>query len=334
MTNKLYNKLINLLKKNSFFLLTILVILLTFIEFPYYINAPGGIVNLDKRIIIENEYKSKGSINMAYVSEYKANIFTLAYAYLNPNYDIIKKEDYLATNDTYENMNYRESLELEESFDNATILGYLKANEKIDIISNKMYVTYIYSEASTDLEVKDQIIKINDIEVNTKLDISNILNSLAENIKIDIEVLNNDKIYHRYAYIKNINNIKVIGIYITEDKEYEVDKKINIKFKRNESGPSGGLMLSLEIYNELISVDITKGYKIAGTGTIDIDGKVGSIGGVKYKLNGAARKHVNIFFVPTDNYEEALKEKEKNNYKMDIIAVNNFDEAINYLNNL
>lgn len=32
--------------------------------------------------------------------------------------------------------------------------------------------------------------------------------------------------------------------------------------------------MSLEIYNQLTKSDETKGYDIAGTGTIDVDGKV------------------------------------------------------------
>ena len=133
MTNKLYMKIGKILKENKFILSIILIMLLNFIEFPYYINAPGGIVNLDKKIVIDNEYKSKGTLNMAYVTEYRANIFTLLYAYLNPNFDIYKAEDYLAPSDTYETMSYRDSLELENALDNAIILGYTKAGEKVDV---------------------------------------------------------------------------------------------------------------------------------------------------------------------------------------------------------
>ena len=86
---------------------------------------------MDKKVSIENEYKSEGSFNVVFVSEYKANAIMLLYSYLNPNFDIYKKEEYLATNETYEIMNYRNVLEMEEANDNATAsLNNLIDNDK------------------------------------------------------------------------------------------------------------------------------------------------------------------------------------------------------------
>ena len=77
------------------------------------------------------------------------------------------------------------------------------------------------------------------------------------------------------------------------------------------------------------------GKTIVGTGTIDINGNVGPIGGVKYKLKGAVKNKAEIFIVPNgENYEEAIKLKKENNYKIDIIGVNTIDDALNYLMDL
>lgn len=330
MTNKLYRKI----KQNISLILMVTMIVLVFIEFPYYINAPGGIINLDKKIIIEDEYKSKGSFNLAYVSEYKANIYTLLYAYLNPNFDVIKKSEYLAINDTYESMSYREDLELDESVDTSIIYAYNYADMDVEILKTDIYVTYIYSDADTDIKIGDKVISINDNIVTSRASLKSIIEGYNVGDKLNIKVINNNKEYERYAYVIDVEGYKLIGIYTTLDMEYKVPKDIKVKFKKNESGPSGGLMLTLEIYNSLISEDITKGKKIVGTGTINIDGTVGSISGVEYKLKGAAKKHADIFFVPVDNYEEAINLKNKKGYKIDIVAVSNFDDAIEYLNNL
>ena len=93
-------------------------------------------------------------------------------------------------------------------------------------------------------------------------------------------------------------------------------------------------MLALSIYNAITSEDITHGFKVAGTGTIDIEGNVGEIGGIKYKIMGAVRNKMDLVFVPTTNYDEAIKVKKEHNYDIDIIKVNTFEEALNYLNNL
>ena len=115
---------------------------------------------------------------------------------------------------------------------------------------------------------------------------------------------------------------------------YEVDPEVNITSKASEAGSSGGLMMSLTIYNQLVEEDITKGKKIVGTGTIDIDGNVGEIGGVKYKLIGAVKNDADIFMCPIENYEEAKKVAEEKDYDITIIAVHTFQEAIEKLEEL
>ena len=51
----------------------------------------------------------------------------------------------------------------------------------------------------------------------------------------------------------------------------------------NVGGPSAGLMMALNVYNNLIPEDITNSMIVAGTGTIEIDGSVGPVGGIKQK---------------------------------------------------
>ena len=128
-----------------------------------------------------------------------------------------------------------------------------------------------------------------------------------------------------------MNNQKMAGIYLVKLYEYEVNRKVKIDFSSREGGSSGGLMLSLAIYNRLISEDITKGRKIVGTGTIDANGKVGAIGGVKYKIIGANSGKVDIFFVPEENFDEAIKFKEEKGYDLNIVKVKTLDDAIEYL---
>ena len=106
---------------------------------------------------------------------------------------------------------------------------------------------------------------------------------------------------------------------------------IKIKSKESESGPSGGLITALAIYDAITKEDITKGKKIVGTGTISQDGKVGEIGSVSYKIASAAKAKADIFLCPKENYKEAKKYAKKHNLKIKIKVVSTFEDAINYL---
>ena len=127
---------------------------------------------------------------------------------------------------------------------------------------------------------------------------------------------------------------KKIGILISNVKEYDTYPNVDIKVSNNESGSSGGLITALAIYDALVKEDITRGLKIVGTGTIDLDGNIGSIGGVEYKLKSAVKKHADLFIVPNDsNYDEAIKIKKEKKYDIDIIGVSTFEEVLDYLIN-
>ena len=71
-------------------------------------------------------------------------------------------------------------------------------------------------------------------------------------------------------------------------------------------GPSAGLMFTLGIIDKLTDGDLAGGRFIAGTGTIDPDGKVGPIGSVLLKLITAREAGATVFLVPADNCAEAV----------------------------
>ena len=95
---KTYSKRTENIKNIIIFISVILVMyFIFFFKLPYYVDAPGGLTNLSDRFTIEGATSSKGTYNLTYVSEYDGTIATLIYAYLNPNFDILKEKD--ITND-------------------------------------------------------------------------------------------------------------------------------------------------------------------------------------------------------------------------------------------
>lgn len=320
------------LKENYKFILSIILILVVFsIRFPYYIDAPGGITDMSEKIEIEG-FKSEGSFNLAYVKEYRATIPTLIFSLFNKDFKVIKQDDVMLDTEDYESYEMRDKVLMDESISNATYVAYKKANKYIKELSNKIVIIYITESSNSDLKVGDEIISINNEYVYNKDDVTNIVNKLSVGSKVDIKVKNNNKEYTRYAYIIEEDNNKIIGILISNLKEYETNPKVNVIVDKNESGSSGGLITALSIYDSLVKEDITHGLRIVGTGTIDLDGNIGSIGGVEYKLKSAIKNKADLFIVPLDeNYEEALKLKKENNYDIEILGVSTFDEVIDYL---
>ena len=71
-------------------------------------------------------------------------------------------------------------------------------------------------------------------------------------------------------------------------------------------GPSAGTMFALGIIDKMTPEDEANGKDIAGTGTIDVTGEVGPIGGIRQKLAGATRDGATWFLAPAANCDEVV----------------------------
>ena len=95
----------------------------------------------------------------------------------------------------------------------------------------------------------------------------------------------------------------LLGVMILEQPSAPFDVDIKVE---DVGGPSAGLMLTLGILDLVGEEDLTEGAVVAGTGTIDADGKVGPIGGIALKMAAAADVDADLFLVPAGNCAEAL----------------------------
>ena len=318
--------------KENYKSLIILVIfaLICYTPLPYYIDSPGGLTDLTNRIEIKDK-KINGSYNLTYVSEYRATLPILLYSYLKGDCEILKKEDVMGSDETDQDYLKRDYLSYKSSLNNAVIAAYKLADKEVDISNNKLYVGYIFDDANTNLKIGDEIVSINDIDVSTRADVNNLLNKYNDSDKISIKVINNKKEYKRYAVLTNQDGNNYIGFMPIEIYDYKVSPNVVIKEEKREYGGSGGLMLSLMIYDMLSSKDLAAGKKVAGTGTIDINGNVGAIGGIEFKVKAASKAKADIFFVPKDNYKDAIKYKKDNKLDLKIVSVDSLKDATSYL---
>lgn len=93
-------------------------------------------------------------------------------------------------------------------------------------------------------------------------------------------------------------------------------------------GPSAGLMFGLGIVDKLSRTDLTGGDFVAGTGTIDDQGKVGEIGGIQMKTVAARAKGAEFFLTPEGNCPSAAKDKPDG---LTLVKVGTMDQAMDAL---
>lgn len=336
MIKKFFNDIVEFIKEEYKFIIFLLLSVILFL-FPvnYYIIVGGDISNIDDRVIISDSYNSKGSFNISYVSELKGRLGPYLLSYIIPGWESESANDYkYVDEETIQDIEFRNRLDLVSTNGNAIKWAYKLANKEYRVIDTKVYVISVSDEYESNLKIGDRIVKFDDNEMKDVDSARKYLVKISKD-KIKVTVIRKNKEIDIDTNVYTKDGKKIIGVYLQEVSEYETDPKVEVKFKSKESGPSAGLITTLSIYDKLTKGDLTKGLKIAGTGTIEVDGAIGEIGGVKYKLAGAVKNKADVFLVPNgDNYEECVKLKKNNKYKIKIIGVSTIEEAIEKLNNL
>lgn len=318
----------------------ILILLFTYIicMFPvnYYIIVGGGTSDIDSRIKVEDGYKSRGSFNISYVTELQGRLAPYLLSFVIPDWKSVPVSDYkYDDNESIEDISFRNDLDLKMANANAIRWAFKLADKEINVVDTKVYVIALINSDDNNFKIGDQILDINGKSFDNLNDYRSYIQTFKESDILDVKVIRNKMEQTIKARLHWDDGSLVMGVGLAIVRDYETDPVVQVKFEEDETGPSGGLITTLAIYNKLVEEDITKSLKIAGTGTIEEDGTIGEIGGVKYKLLGAAKDGADVFLVPSgDNYSECVELKKKKNLKIRIIGVSNIEEARELLEDL
>lgn len=317
----------------------IIFIVINFIPTSYYVMSPGIAQNLSQIITVENGYKDKikGSFMLTAVGSQKATIWDYIYInllnpdgyelellseqlpegidmekYLGMMSDLMKESQLTAEAVALKKVGY----DVQVDGDGVEIVEIVKESKAYDVLQNGDVIVAVDGQETKIASEAVDYIKKREIGDQVSLTV------IRENVKLVFDI--------KTIELPESPNKPSVGIFITT-KNLSYDFPIEVKYDTGEIvGPSAGGMFALEIYNQLIEKDLTYGKKIAGTGTINLNGEIGEIDGIKQKIIAAKEAGAKIFLVPEGNYEDA----KRIDTKLDLVPISNFDQAIDYLNSL
>lgn len=320
------------------------------IPMPYFLIQPGTAEEIRPMIKVTGGYTNeKGTFMLTTVLLGKANLLTYGYAKINSgNIDTYPQEEILARGESSEEYNQRQELVMKNSQDIATLVAFRHANVPVKVVPLGVVVTMLVEgmPAEKVLHIGDRIKAVNGKTIQKAIELVNTVKGKKAGDKISVTFVHNDQVQTAEIALQEFNTPSSsdgpkagIGIVPSDMQTVIPSKKVTVH-SGEIGGPSAGLMFTLEIFNQITKEDWTKGYRIAGTGTIDADGNVGQIGGIQHKIVAADRSGAEIFFVPKDintgdsNEKDAFAEAKKINTNMRLVPVGNFNDAIAYLRSL
>ncbi|WP_367341817.1 SepM family pheromone-processing serine protease [Limosilactobacillus sp.] len=314
-----------------------------------YIEMPGSADNLRSYVTVKGHPDHrKGSFMITSVYLAQARPVTWVWAKFNPHATIESANDVTGgtSGQTYEKV---QDFYMQSAINEAIATAYKAAHQYYRKQYLGIYVLSIQpnSKFKGKLHVGDTITKVNGHHFNTAHGYQQYIGKRKVGSKLTVDFLHNGKKKEATSKLVRLSGVSRTGIGILLTDNVKVHTKIPCRINPGQlGGPSGGLMFSLQVYQQLTNRNLRHGQKIAGTGTINPDGSVGEIGGIDKKVIAAHRAGAKIFFAPyikptktilkyeeghKTNYQMARDTAKKEAPGMKVVPVKNFNDAVHYL---
>ncbi|GHF65454.1 hypothetical protein GCM10018787_12090 [Streptomyces thermodiastaticus] len=304
-----------------------------FLPVPYAEMSPGPTVNTlgehDGEPVLQisghRTYPTDGHLNMTTVrvtsADYKMNLVEAIYGWLAHGDKVVPHDTLYPDGQTEEQSNQENAEEFSQSQESAKVaaLKELGVPVKTWVIVSSVVKG---SPAQGVLHAGDVIKAVDGTEVTQPSDVAKLVtrHKPGQDVVFTIVPAKDqaaaEKQHRTATATKDVTlttarshdagaERAVVGISAGTDHTFPFDIDIELA---DVGGPSAGLMFALGIYDKLTPGSLTGGTFVAGTGTIDDDGKVGPIGGVEMKTLGARSRGAQYFLTPADNCAAAAED--------------------------
>jgi PDZ domain-containing protein len=259
------------------------------------------------------------------------NVFEAVIAGLDPTIDLLRKERVRPPDESDEEYRVRVLAQMDDSQNRAITVALISLG--YEMVPTDVIVIEIVADLPADgvLEPGDSVNTVNGVEIVRSADVPEALAGLAPGNEVTLGITragSEMEVTLELAARGDDPDAPIMGIVVRELTEPPFPVAIQAG---NVGGPSAGMMHALAIIDTLTPGELTGGNVIAGTGTIEYDGSVGNIGGIRQKVPAAEAAGASVILVPAGNYEEALTAERD---IIEIVPIANLEEAIAYLENL
>jgi Lon-like protease len=303
------------------------------VELPYFAFSAGPVSDASDAIVADDvtTYPPEGELLMLTVVSQDVNLFEAAIAGIDPTIDLVRKEAYRQPDETDEEYRKRVLQQMDDSETRAIsvalrYLGY-------EMVPVDVVITDLVPDKPADevLQIGDSVNTFNGTEIVKSTDLTDALKDLHPGDIVPMGITRDgteQTVDVQLTERDDETGGPMIGIVVGEITKPPFPISIQAG---NVGGPSAGLMHTLAIIDTLTPGEMTKGHVIAGTGTIQYDGTVGNIGGIRQKVVGAEAAGAEYMLVPAGNYDEALTAERDH---IELVPVTNLQDAIDFLDSL
>ncbi|HEY5579182.1 MAG TPA: PDZ domain-containing protein [Acidimicrobiia bacterium] len=310
------------------------------VSLPYFAFAPGPTRDVESLITVDGapieEADSELYMLTVSVGNQPVNIYEYVAALLDPDIDLVKSDLVRPPEVSYEEYRERNENLMDESVNLAIYVALRHLGYDATFTGDGMVVVETVEGTPGDgaLQKDDVIVEIDGEPVALASDGVAIIQSHRPGDTVVLTVRRGDGLISvpvtlvEHSEEPGAAMVGVLPDTLNLHYEFPIDVRID---SSAAIGPSAGLAYSLGVVNALTpEVDELNGYVVAATGTINEDGEVGAIGGVRQKVLAAEMAGAEIVLVPAANYQEAVTA----GAEVRLVPVGTLEDALAFLGEL
>jgi len=321
----------------------IVVLATAIIPLPYYVYLPGTAEQLKPIITVSGGHKQeRGTFMLTTVFVLPAsNLWYFLYGWAQPYSQVLPKTD---VQGPYSSQEYSilNTYMMKSSKESSEVAALRYLGKPVQVKQDGLLVQKVMSTSKAQglIQLGDLITAVDGHDIRTSDALISYLRMKSASDVIALTITRHGRTMTVKVPLiqmpKSDQSYAKAGIGIEQVPLQTVETPYQVQIKTGQiGGPSAGFMFSLEIVNQLSGVDLTKGYKIAGTGTMDMNGNIGQIGGIIHKIVAADRAGAQYFLAPAGvNARDAEQQARKIGTKMKVVPVKTLAEAVGFLKSL
>jgi PDZ domain-containing protein len=303
------------------------------IELPYLAWSAGPVSDASDGIVVDDMtvYPPDGELLMLTVVSQDVNIFESVIAGVDPTVDLVRKQAVVRQGESDQEYRSRVLQQMDDS--NRVAITVALEHLGYEMVPTGVVINNVLDAvpAGTVLEPGDLVVSVNGAPVKSVDDFPPALEGYGIGDTIEMTIERNGDVMDVSVVLAERDDspgTPMIGIGLSQLTEPPFPISIQ---SGDVGGPSAGMMHTLAIIDTLTPGELTNGHVVAGTGTIQLDGTVGNIGGVRQKVVGAEAAGAEYIMVPQGNYESALTAERDH---IQIVPISTLDDAISFLEGL
>jgi len=316
------------------------------ISIPYFVITPGSATEVGPLVSVGGKSApEKGEFFLTTISIRQGKEIDYLLAKLSKEIELVPENNILAPDQSQEDYDREQAENMLASKNNAIIAAFRQADKPLRVKKEGIEIFGLVKNQHNGLQQGDLITAIDQTPTLTAEELIGYLSTKKAGDQVVVHLVRNKQELDQTVTLIQLpvqaGEKPRAGLGIMPIARIRVVTNPPVVIHTEDiGGPSAGLMFSLEVLNQLVPEDLTRGYKIAGTGTIDDQGNVGQIGGIQHKIVAANAAGAQIFFCPKDlqpgdDNEKVVKQKVKElGLPIKIVPVATLKEAVDYLEKL